>query len=185
MKRVFCLVLFFLFLPGCGKNSALDKGMQLRNDLQQSGGCAFDTVITADYGEKTYTFSLHCQSDATGRLTFSVTEPATIAGISGFVDETGGKLTFDEKALAFPTIADGLITPVGAPWLLLHAMTGGYLKACEEKADGTHIVIDDSYRQSTVQIELYCNKSNKPVRGEIIWEGRRIITMDVTNFTFL
>ena len=180
-----CFVLLLLFLSGCGKNSGLDDGMRLRNKLLQSNGCSFDTNITADYGEKLYTFSLHCQTDASGRLTFSVTEPATIAGITGVVDETGGKLTFDEKALAFPTIADGLITPVGAPWLLVHGMTGGYLRACEKKEDGCHLVIDDSHRQSTVQIELYCDKSNKPVRGEIIWEGRRIITMDVTNFTFL
>lgn len=159
--------------------------MRLRNDLLQSGGCSFDTVITADYGDKTYAFSLHCKTDASGALTFSVMEPATIAGISGVVEETGGTLTFEERALAFPTLADGLITPVSAPWLLVHAMTGGYLKACEEKKDGTHIIIDDSYRQCTVQIELYCNSGNQPVRGEIIWEGRRIITMDVTNFTFL
>ena len=185
MRRLLCLVFVLLILSGCGKNSGLDDGMRLRNNLLQSNGCSFDTNITADYGEKMYTFSLHCQTDAAGRLTFSVTEPATIAGITGVVDETGGKLTFDEKALAFPTIADGLITPVGAPWLLVHGMTGGYLRACEKKENGSHLVIDDSHRQSTVQIELYCDKSNQPVRGEIIWEGRRIITMDVMNFTFM
>lgn len=185
MKRVLCLVLLVILLSGCGKNTALDAGMRLRSDLLQSNGCSFDAVITADYGEKMYTFSVRCQTDASGVLTFSVTEPATIAGITGVVDQTGGKLTFDDKALAFPTLADGLITPVGAPWLLVHAMAGGYLKACEEKNDGTHIVIDDSYLQSAVQIELYCDNDNKPVRGEIIWEGRRIITMDVMNFMFL
>ncbi len=185
LKRVLCVVFLFLFLAGCGKNTALDDGMRLRNQLLQGSGCAFDACITADYGEKAYTFSLHCQADTVGNLSFTVTAPASVAGITGTVEETGGKLTFDEKALAFPTIADGLITPVGAPWMMVHAMMGGFIRGCEEKKDGTHIIIDDTYRQNTVQIELYCDQQHKPVRGEIVWEGRRIIAIDVTNFVFL
>lgn len=159
--------------------------MRLRNAMLQSSGCTFDTVVTADYGDEVYSFTIHCQTDQTGALTFTVTEPESITGITGTVDEIGGKLTFDDRALAFPTLADGQITPVSAPWLLIHSMRSGYIKACEDKNDGTHIVIDDSYRQGTVQIELYCDSSNIPIRGEIIWDGRRIVTMDVTNFTFL
>ncbi len=177
------MVLLILFLSGCGDNSGLDKGMRLRNAMLQGAGCEFDAMITADYGEKVYTFGMHCQTDAAGVLTFSVTEPATIAGICGTVDENGGKLTFRDKALAFPDLPDGQISPVTAPWLLIHGLQGGYIKACEDKDDGIHIVIDDSYRQNTVQMDVYCDKNNNPIRGEILWEGRRIITIDVTNFT--
>lgn len=178
-----CTVLLVIFLCGCGNASALDKGMKLRNELLQSAGCDFNATVTADYGEKTYTFVMHCQTDSAGTLAFSVTEPVTIAGIEGTVDEMGGKLTFRDKALAFPNIADGLISPVAAPWLFVHGMTGGYLKASEQKDDGIHIVIDESYRNCAVQIDLYCDNNNIPVRGEILWEGRRIITIDVTDFT--
>jgi len=36
----------------------------------------------------------------------------TISGITGSLSQNGGKLTFDDKALAFDVMADGLVSPV-------------------------------------------------------------------------
>ena len=182
MKRALCLLVVVFLLSACGKNAALDRAMQLRSALLQGNGCSFDAEITADYGDKTYSFVMRCQTDTAGALVFSVIAPESISGVTGTVDEIGGKLKFDEKALAFPNLIEGLITPVAAPWLLMHSMTGGYMKACRETEDGIHLIIDDSYRENTVQVELYCDKDNNPIRGEILWEGRRIVALDVTNF---
>ena len=170
------------FLSACGNKASIDRGMQLRSALLQGNGCSFDTEITADYGDKTYSFVMHCQTDTAGALTFSVVEPESISGITGTIDEMNGRLKFDEKALAFPNLIEGVITPVAAPWLLVHSMTGGYIKACQETKDGIRLIIDDSYRNNAVQIDLYCDMDNIPIRGEILWEGRRILALDVTNF---
>ena len=182
MRRILSIIIALVFLCGCGNNSALDQGMTLRSKVGK--GCAFDAQITADYGDKQYQFAMNCQFDAAGVLSFSVTDPSSISGIEGTVDETGGKLTFRDKALAFPSIADDLISPVAAPWLFVHGIRGGYLKSAENKPDGSHIIIDDTYRESVVQIDLYCDSKSIPVRGEILWNGRRILAIDVKNFVF-
>lgn len=185
MKRVLPLLLVFLLLTGCGKNnSELDQAMDIRDRLLKSNGCKFDAVITADYGEKVYTFSMYCESDSKGDLVFRVTDPETISGITGTVSQNGGNLTFDNQALAFELLADGQVTPVSAPWLLIHTLRSGYLTFCGKDGDTLHIVIDDSYADDALQLDIWTDANGAPIRGEILWKGRRVLSMDVRNFTY-
>ena len=55
--------------------------MSLRSRLL-AGTVSFDAEITADYGDELYTFSMHCQSDLQGQVTFTVTQPENISGIT-------------------------------------------------------------------------------------------------------
>ena len=83
MKRIAVVLCALLLLTGCaGTQERLDRAIALRSKLLSASGCSFDAVITADYGDITYTFSLNCQGDDQGNLLFSVTAPQTIAGIS-------------------------------------------------------------------------------------------------------
>ena len=91
---------------------------------------SFDAEITADYGDKTYTFAMHCESDTKGDMTFTVTAPESIAGISGTISASGGKLTFSDTALAFDLMADDQLSPVSAPWILMKTLRSGYLTSC-------------------------------------------------------
>ena len=76
-------VLLIAVLPGCKTgHDALERGMQLRSRLVSSNGYTFDTQITADFGDKLYTFEMNCRADSAGDLTFTVTAPETIAGIT-------------------------------------------------------------------------------------------------------
>ena len=70
--------LLLLFFTGCsGASREIERGMALRAKLLKASSCSFDTQITADYGDKTYQFSMACQGDAQGNLTFTVTAPAS------------------------------------------------------------------------------------------------------------
>ena len=186
MKRVLAVVLVMFIISGCANiSSELDRTMRLRNRLLNGDGCTFDAVITADYGEKFYTFSLKCQSDRSGNVVFEVIQPETISGITGTITEDGGKLTFDDQALAFELLADGQITPVSAPWIMLHTLRGGYINACGRENDGLYIQIDDSYSEGNMHVDFWTDAQDKPVRAEIIYQGKRIVSIDVENFTFL
>ncbi len=162
----------------------MQRAMEFRSVLL-SKSVAFDVVITADYGDKTYSFGASCQADSQGTLTFTVTAPETIAGITGTISKTGGKLTFDDKALAFPMLADGQVTPVSGPWILMNTLRSGYLTSCCKEGDGLRLSIDDSYQDDALHLDIWLNADNNPVRGEILWQGRRIVSMDVKNFHFL
>ena len=59
------ILTFFLLLTGCGKTggTAMDQALQFRAALLAAKGCSFSAKITADYGEKVYTFGMDCEAD--------------------------------------------------------------------------------------------------------------------------
>lgn len=185
MKRLalVCLVLFLLC--GCSTNSAdMDRAMALRGKLQQKE-VSFDASITADYGDKVHTFALQCQGDTIGNMKFTVTAPESIAGITGTVAKGNGKLTFDEKILAFDILADDLISPVSGPWVLLQTLRSGYLTSCSNEGELLRVSIDDSYEKNALHLEVWLNHEDTPQQCEIYWQGRRLLSIDVKNFSFL
>ena len=185
MKRLALLCLVLILLCGCSANSAdMDRAMALRGKLQQKE-VTFDVDITADYGDKVHTFSMECQADIKGNMKFSVTKPESISGISGTVSKGSGKLTFDDQILAFDILADNLISPVSGPWVLMETLRSGYLTSCSQEGDLLRVAIDDSYADNALHLEIWLDSSDIPQRCEIYWQGRRLLSMDVKNFTFL
>ena len=183
MKKLSVLLIVLLFLGGCsGKQEELERAMTLRAKLLASE-CSFDAKITADYGDKLYVFAMTCQGDSRGNLTFTVTEPESIAGITGVISQDGGKLTFDDTALAFPLMADEQLTPVSAPWILLKTLRGGYLTSANTEEELLHLTIDDSYEEDALQLDIWLDGQNLPVQSDILYDGRRILTVQVSNFT--
>ena len=125
MKRIVGILMLLVLLTGCaGGNSKLDRAMALRAKML-SQGVSFDAEILAVLGDKSYTFVMNCRTDTQGNMTFTVARPETIAGISGSISASGGKLTFDDTVLAFPLMAEGQVTPVSAPWILVKTLRGG------------------------------------------------------------
>lgn len=186
MKRWLLIALIAGMLTGCsGVQSSVSRAVGLRSKLLQGSGCTFDAVITADYGEKLYTFTMKNTVDSSGNLTFEVVLPETISGISGRITDEAGALTFDDKVLAFELLADEQITPVSAPWILMKTLRGGYIRACESTDSGLHIQIDDSYEDDALQMEIWTNQEDIPIRGEILFRGRRILSLNVENFSIL
>ena len=183
MKRVWCLLLLMFCLSGCAnENSEIERGMALRSRLLSAENCSFDVSITADYGDKLYTFGMTCQGNAKGDLTFTVSAPESIAGVTGTVSEEGGKLTFDDTALQFALMADEQLSPVSAPWILLKTLRSGYLTSAGMEDELLRLTIDDSYAEDALQLDIWLDGEDSPVRAEVLYADRRILSMDVTNF---
>lgn len=186
MKRIIALVIILATLNGCSfPDSGLDAAMKLREQALRASNCSFQTTVTADYSEKLYTFGMLCTFDGKGDMTFEVIQPETISGIKGSVSNEGGKLTFDDKALLFEPLIDGLISPVSAPWVFYRTLLGGYINGCSESENGYYIQFDDSYKDDSLQLNLWTDRDVVPCDLEIIWQGRRILSMKIENFTFL
>lgn len=159
--------------------------MDLRKSLIESNGCSFQAEIIADYSDVVYTFQLDCFVDQNGMLQFSVNEPSSIAGISGCISGDLATLTFDDKVLAFPSLADGEITPVLAPWIFVKSLQSGYLAGCSEYDSGLQIFIDDCYDASPLRLEIFTDSNLNPSKTEIVWQNRRILSINIRNFTIL
>lgn len=184
MKRIAVGILCAVLLCGCS-GQQIDQAIAFRQKMVDSQGCSFLCKITADYTDKLYTFSMECSFDKAGNMTFAVTEPNSISGITGKVDNQGGNLTFDDQALAFELLADGYITPVSAPWLMVRTIRSGYIESCSQDTDSVRITFFDSYEEDPLQADLWLESNEMPVRCEFVWRGRRILSLDVSSFLFL
>ena len=183
MKKLAALMLVLVTLTGCSKTrDMLDKAMTLRASLLACESCTFDAAITADYGDEIHCFEMACTGDNDGNLNFTVTAPETIAGITGGIAAGEGKLTFDDQGVAFPLLAEGQVTPVSGPWILLKTLMGGYLTACGQEQERIHLMINDSYEEDALELEIWLDGEVNPVQAEIGYEGRRILTMEIENF---
>ena len=184
--RWIAFILAMVLLSGCGVHSGeLDKAMELRTRLLTGHGCCFEAEITADYSDKTYAFSVEYMGDSKGNVSFTVKSPETIEGITGNISVEGGKLTFDDKALAFELLADGQVTPVSAGFLLVKTLREGYIRGCGTMGQETQLLIDDSYQEDTLRLDIRLNRENVPVSAQILYKDRRFLSVKVKNFRFL
>ena len=185
MRRIAFILCLVLVLSGCAsENNEMDRAMTLRSKILGSD-VAFDLQIIADFGKQTYTFEAQCVCDRQGGIVFTVTAPQTIAGISGKLDASGGALTFDGHVLSFPLLADGQISPVSAPWVLMHTLRSGYLTSCANSGGTLRLSIDDSYEEDALHLDIWLDGSDLPAEAEVYWQGRRVLSMVVENFRFM
>ena len=186
MKRLLAVVGLMVFLMGCGaENSSTDGAVSLRNSILRCNQCSFNAQVTADYGDSLYTFDMVCKYDAEGDMSVTVTAPETISGVTARISKGTGQLTFDDKALTFALLADGVITPISAPWLFMEALTGGYISACGKDGDKLRIQIDDTFAEAQFHVDIWTMVDGTPARGEIVWQGRRIVSIEIKDFVIV
>ena len=186
MKRILWLCLTFCIITGCTtKDIQMSQILQFRETLIQADGCVFQAKIAADYGQQIHRFSVECKADREGNLRFSLIEPESIAGISGDVTAKGGSLTFDSAVLGFPLLAEGMLAPVSAPWVMLNAMRSGYLTSYSKTEEGIQVTIHDSYAEDALQVDIWLDTGWVPFYAEILWKGRRILSLELEKFEIL
>lgn len=184
MKKVAAFILCVIMLCACADhNEAMNLAMAFRQKLISSDLCSFVCEIHADYGDVIHSFSMQCEFDSQGTMKFQVTEPQTIANITGIITSEGGELTFDGNALTFPLMADGYLSPVSAPWVFMKALRSGFLDSCGKETDGYLLLLNDSYEESPLQLEVLTDPDLNPKNVQILWQGRRILSIDVKDFS--
>ena len=185
MKRLCSAMLVLFLLCGCTQQeNYLRRGLALREKLLCQG-CSFVAQITADYGDKAYTFRVGCTADAVGDISFVVIAPESISGIMGSIKGDSGFLNFDETVLAFPLLADGEVSPVSAPWLLIKTLRSGYMSSAGMDGEELLLTLNDSYETDALHADIWLNDENLPVRGEFLWQGRRVLSVEIEDFMFV
>lgn len=181
MKKLFPLLLVFLL--GCsGEDPDMAAALELRSKLLGAAQVRFEAEIAADYIDSVELCELACSFDNEGTMTFTVKEPQEVSGISGTVTGTRGTVTFDDTVLAFPLMADGRLSPLSAPWVLMKALREGYIVAVGREGELLHLTIDDSYADDALTVDIWI-EGNEVEAAEISWQGRRRITMELGDFS--
>lgn len=177
------LPLLLVFLLGCsGADPAMEEALELRSRLLAASAISFEAEIGADYIDSIEQFTLDCAFDGTDRMTFTVTEPSDIAGLSGSCTGTEGTVEFDDTVLAFPLMADGRLSPLAGPWVLVKALKEGAIIAVSKEGELLHVTVDDSYADDALTVDVWI-EAGEIEEAEIAWEGRRCLTMDVDGFS--
>lgn len=184
--KIAAVLLCCCVLCGCVANpDPVDQAMDLRSALLECEKCSFSCVISADYGDQIYSFQMKCESDSQGNLSFTVTDPETIEGISGRISEEGGSLCFDDKVLAFPLLANERLSPVSTPWIFMNTLTSGYIHGCSQEKDVLRIFLDDSFDDALLRVEVLTDNRNVPVYTAIFWNQKQILSADIRDFTIV
>ena len=182
MKKLLPLLAVLALLAGCSAEPVeMNRALALRTKLLQASTCTFNAEITADCGEDLYTFGMHCMADEKGEITFQVTKPDSISGITGTLSQEGGALTFDSTALQFELLADGRLSPVSAPWVLMQALRGGYITSAGTEDGQIRLSVNDSFDNDALNLDIWLDEADLPKRAEICCAGRRILTVCVEN----
>ena len=186
MKRLLSVMLVVFVLSGCRSSSdEIDRVVALRTALQNKGGCSFNANITVDYGDSFTAFALSCKCDDQQNMDVTVLGPDTISGITYRISGGKGKLTFDDTAVGFEMIADDQITPVCAPWLIMKALKSGYISATSNETDGLLVRLDDSFFGTAFSVDIWLGDNDLPKYAEVIWQGKRIVSMHISDFEIL
>ena len=180
LKRL--LPLLLIFFAGCaGPDPAMEAALDLRTRCL-GGPVSFEAEVRAEYITTIECFSLDCAFDTAGEMAFTVTEPEDISGIRGTVRGEEGTAEFDETVLAFPLMAEGRLSPLSAPWVLMKAIRSGGIIAAGTVVEAVHVIIDDSYADNALSVDLWLEEG-RVTEAEIAWEGRRCVTMTVEDFS--
>lgn len=183
MKKVLWTLIPVVLLTGCAMGKGeMEEALALRSRILGATCVRFEAEISADYIDRMEEFDLNCETDSAGALTFRVTEPEEIAGITGTVTGEEGTLTFDDTVLGFPLLADERISPVSGPWVMMKALRSGYITAVVREGEKLHITVDDSYADDALTLEIWIEGAQVDA-CEISWRGRRQMTMDIGDFT--
>lgn len=182
MKKLLPLLLAVVVLTGCSQTpKEVERALSLRAKLLQASSCTFDAEITADYGEILHVFRMNCTVDSQGGLSFRVTAPETIAGITGSISKQGGALTFDDTALYFDLLADGQLSPVSAPWVMIKALRGGYVTGAGMEDGLLRVSVNDSYEENALNLDVWLDSGDIPKRADICYAGKRILSLTLEN----
>ncbi len=161
----------------------MEQALSFRTQLIARGGCSFRAQIIADYGQEVQHFTLACDVDGEGQAAFTVKEPETIEGITGQMEGEKGSITYDGLQLAFPLMVRDQISPVSAPalvaecWIREFILSAGlsdgiYRVSYEKKINGNDLLIDTYFEKDI------------PISAELCYNGYRIITINITEFSF-
>lgn len=180
MKRFFPLLLIF-FMGCAGQDPDMVEALELRSRCLAAQQIRFQADIGADYITQIEEFSLECTVDAEGTVSFTVREPEEIEGICGSVSGAEGTVEFEDTVLAFPLMADGRLSPLSAPWVLIKALRSGCIVSVGQEGELLHLTIDDSYESDALTVDIWV-EDGQVEAAEIAWEGRRQVTMELGEF---
>ena len=192
---VICVLMMILPLAACGGtgggSQAEELALTIRGEYLAAGGCTATAEITADYGQRVYTYTMDVSLEGEETV-LTLTAPETVAGIRARTAGEESWLEYDGAILETgPLTQDGL-SPVSAVPALLDSARAGFMDSCVlEQLDQTQtlrVTCRDPALEAGegMQTTLWFDADTHALlRGEIAVDGRMVIACILTGFALV
>ena len=74
---------------------------------------------------------------------------------------------------------------MSSPWIFYTTLRSGYLTSAGMEENLLRLTIDDSYEEDALTVDIWLDEQDTPIRSEILYDGRRILTLKIENFTIV
>lgn len=103
-RTVYALMMTLCLLAACGGeagtgNNTDELALDIRADYLSMSGCTARMDVTADYGERVYTYTLDLSYQKDGDTTLAVVAPEEVAGVTARAEREETFLEFDGVSL--------------------------------------------------------------------------------------
>ncbi len=182
MKRLILLCLSLaVLLCGCAAagNREKEEFLRLRTELIAREEVSLRAELTADYGERVYTYVLEYRGSGS-RGTLRVEEPAEIRGVEALLEDGRVTLQYDGAVLDTGAIA-GNLSPLQLFPLLVQTWKSGSVRECwRESLDGADCLavlfdLTEAGEDTLLCRSWFSRDSLQPLQAELEADGRTLL----------
>ena len=77
------------------------------------------------------------------------------------------------------------LSPVSGPWILMKTLRSGYLTSGSTENGCVRLSVDDSYEKDPLRLDILLDENRLPKQADILYQGRRILSVALTNLRIL
>ena len=197
MRRsaVMCVLMISLLLSGCqaagDTKGPQEQALVIRGEYLDSAGCKAKMDVTADYGQRVYTYTLDV-SVTQEETVLTVAAPQELAGITARMNGEGSRLEYDGAMLETGLLDEDGLTPLSAVPVLLESARSGFMDSCTLERLGEQETLrvlcrdpECSAGQGRETTLWFHAQTHALVRGEIAVDGYRVLLCDFLQFSLL
>ena len=199
MRKRLCALMMILVLPlsACGGkdggNEAEKMLAEIRGKYLEMTACSGHADMTADYGQRVYTFGVDFSWQREGETLLTITAPEMVAGTTARIAAGETVLEYGGVMMETGPLDTAGHAPVDAiPALLSYAREGFaaecVLEGTEGEARKLHVICRDPENEPGVGAEAglwFESGSGNLLRGEISDDGITVLQCEITGFSMI
>ena len=190
-----CVLMMTLLLSACGgtggETGPQEEALTIRGEYLAATGCRTRMDVTADYGQRVYTYTVDVVVDGEETL-LTVAAPDEVAGITARLTGTNSWLEYDGAVLETGPLDEDGLTALGAVPALLESARSGFMDSCVPEPLGERDALRVLCRDPSVPsgqgretILWFDRNTHELVQGEILVDGYRVILCEIEVFSLL
>ena len=182
-----------LALSGCvGEQADNDLALELRSQFLAMTGYSGSMTMTADYGERVYSYSVDFNANEEDGLTLTLTAPEEVAGVTARIAAGETYLEYDGVQVETGPLNPAGLSPMDALPALLDAVRSGYIAETNSERAGERetlrLCCRDPEKQPGEGLEtvLWFDKEQKTLlRGELRQDGAAVLQCEFSSFDII